>query len=182
MSLVIHPRSPMVPTVHLNVRYFELTDARRARRSTPGSAAAPTSRRPIRSPRTRVHFHRALKAVCDRHHPSFYPRFKSWCDHYFVNTHRGDERRGIGGIFFDNLRDGESGLGLDQLVAFAQRRGRRAARGVRADRRAAARTCPTASGSGGCSWRGGGGTSSSTWCTTGARCSGCRPTRGSRAC
>ena len=51
-----------------------------------------------------MHFHRALKAACDRHHPDFYPRFKTWCDHYFVNTHRGDERRGIGGIFFDHLR------------------------------------------------------------------------------
>ena len=67
-----------------------------------------------------MHFHRALKAVCDRHQPAFYPRFKSWCDHYFVNTHRGDERRGIGGIFFDNLRDGDSGLDLDRLVAFQQ--------------------------------------------------------------
>ena len=75
-----------------------ISPIRWARRSTPGSAAAPTSCRPIRSPMTRVHFHRALKAICDRHHPTFYPRFKSWCDHYFVNTHRGDERRGIGGV------------------------------------------------------------------------------------
>ena len=60
------------------------------------------------------------KTICDRHQPTFYPRFKSWCDHYFVNAHRGDERRGIGGIFFDNLRDGESGLDLDQLVAFVE--------------------------------------------------------------
>ena len=117
VSLVIHPRSPMVPTVHLNVRYFDLT--------TPdgdpldawlggGTDLTPT----YPYPEDAAHFHRALKAICDRHHPSFYPRFKRWCDHYFVNTHRGDERRGIGGVFFDNLRDGDSGLDLDRLVAF----------------------------------------------------------------
>jgi coproporphyrinogen III oxidase len=69
-------------------------------------------------PEDAVHFHRALKAECDRHHPTFYPRFKTWCDHYFVNVHRGDERRGVGGVFFDHLRAGESGLALDRLFEF----------------------------------------------------------------
>ncbi len=117
VSLVVHPRSPMVPTVHLNVRYFDLTDARGETLDVwlgGGTDLTPTY--PI--PEDAAHFHRALKAICDRHHPTFYPRFKLWCDHYFVNTHRGDERRGIGGLFFDNLRDGESGLDLDRLIAF----------------------------------------------------------------
>ena len=48
----------------------------------------------------------------------FYPRFNFWCDHYFVNTHRNDERRGVGGIFFDNLRAGEGGLCLKRLLEF----------------------------------------------------------------
>ena len=123
ISLVIHPRSPMVPTVHLNVRYFEIagpdgevldawfgggTDL------TPFYPAADDAR----------HFHVTLKRVCDRHHASFYPRFKSWCDHYFVNAHRGDERRGIGGIFFDNIRAGESGLDFEGLLAFVLEVGR----------------------------------------------------------
>ncbi len=117
VSVVVHPRSPMVPTVHLNVRYFDLTDADgRVLDTWLGGGTDLTPTYPF--PEDARHYHRALQAVCDRHHPSFYPRFKSWCDHYFVNTHRGDERRGVGGIFFDNLRDGESGLDLDALVAF----------------------------------------------------------------
>ena len=117
VSLVVHPWSPKIPTVHLNVRYFELTDLAGVPLDAwlgGGTDLTPT----YPYPEDAAHFHRALKAVCDRHHPSFYGRFKSWCDHYFVNTHRNDERRGIGGIFFDNLRDGESGLGLDRLVPF----------------------------------------------------------------
>ena len=115
MSLVIHPRSPMVPTVHLNVRYFEIGDAS----GEPvdawfggGTDLTPT----YPHPEDAAHFHRTLKAMCDRHHPTFYPRFKLWCDHYFVNTHRQEERRGVGGIFFDNLRQGEAGLRLDRLL------------------------------------------------------------------
>jgi coproporphyrinogen III oxidase len=117
LSLVVHPRSPMIPTVHLNVRYFEIGD----QSGEPvdawfGGGTDLTPTYPF--PEDAVHFHRALKLVCDRHHPAFYPRFKLWCDHYFVNTHRQEERRGIGGIFFDNLRAGEGGLGQDSLLDF----------------------------------------------------------------
>jgi coproporphyrinogen III oxidase len=117
VSLVVHPWSPKIPTVHLNVRYFELTDLAGVPLDAwlgGGTDLTPT----YPYPEDAAHFHRALKAVCDRHHPSFYGRFKSWCDHYFVNTHRNEERRGIGGLFFDNLRDGDSGLGLEHLVSF----------------------------------------------------------------
>jgi coproporphyrinogen III oxidase len=117
MSLVVHPRSPMVPTVHLNVRYFEIAGPSGEPLDAwfgGGTDLTPT----YPYPEDAAHFHRALKAVCDRHHPNFYPRFKTWCDHYFVNTHRGDERRGIGGIFFDNLRAGEGGLCLERLLGF----------------------------------------------------------------
>lgn len=117
MSLVVHPASPMVPTVHLNIRYFELagpSDEPADAWFGGGTDLTPT----YPFPEDAVHFHRTLRTICDRHHPAFYPRFKSWCDHYFVNTHRGDERRGIGGIFFDNLRDGEGGLSPDRLLDF----------------------------------------------------------------
>jgi coproporphyrinogen III oxidase len=117
LSLVVHPRSPMVPTVHLNVRYFEIAGPSGERLDAwfgGGTDLTPT----YPYPDDAAHFHRTLKAVCDRHHPSFYPRFKTWCDHYFVNTHRGEERRGVGGIFFDNLREGEGGLRLERLLAF----------------------------------------------------------------
>lgn len=116
-SLVAHPRSPMVPTVHLNVRYFEIIGpAGQPEDAWFGGGTDLTPTYPY--PDDAVHFHRSLRAACDRHHPSFYGRFKTWCDHYFVNTHRDDERRGVGGIFFDNLRGGESGLDLDRLLGF----------------------------------------------------------------
>ena len=117
MSLVIHPQSPMVPTVHLNVRYFEIGDA--AGEPVDAWFGGGTDLTPTYPhPEDAAHFHRTLKAMCERHHPTFYPRFKLWCDHYFVNTHREEERRGIGGIFFDNLREGEAGLCLPRLLDF----------------------------------------------------------------
>jgi coproporphyrinogen III oxidase len=123
LSLVAHPRSPMVPMVHLNIRYFEIGGPSGEIRDVwfgGGTDLTPT----YPYPEDAVHFHRTLKSACDRHHPSFYPRFKTWCDHYFVNTHRGEERRGVGGIFFDNLRAGEGGLCLERLHAFVTEIGR----------------------------------------------------------
>ena len=117
VSLVVHPLSPMVPTVHLNVRYFEIVGPSGEPLDAwfgGGTDLTPT----YPYPDDAVHFHRALKAVCDRAHPAFHPRFKTWCDHYFVNTHRDDERRGVGGIFFDHQRPGESGLDLGGLIDF----------------------------------------------------------------
>ena len=117
LSLVVHPRSPMVPTVHLNVRYFEIMGpSGEPLDAWFGGGTDLTPTYPYAE--DAVHFHRSLKVACERHHPSFYPRFKTWCDHYFVNTHRGDERRGIGGVFFDHLRAGEAGLCLERLLAF----------------------------------------------------------------
>jgi coproporphyrinogen III oxidase len=119
MSLVVHPRSPMIPTVHLNVRYFEVTGPL----GEPvdawfGGGTDLTPTYPF--PDDATHFHRTLKTVCDHHVPAFYPRFKTWCDHYFVNAHRNEERRGVGGVFFDNLRNGESGLSMERLLAFLE--------------------------------------------------------------
>jgi coproporphyrinogen III oxidase len=107
----------MVPTVHLNVRYFEITGPL----GEPidawfGGGTDLTPTYPF--PDDAAHFHRALKLACARHDPAFYARFKTWCDHYFVNSHRDEERRGVGGIFFDNLRAGESGLSLERLLEF----------------------------------------------------------------
>ncbi len=117
MSIVAHPNSPKVPTVHLNVRYFEIAapdgtvlDAWFGG----GTDLTPT----YPYPEDAVHFHRTLKAISDRHHASFHPRFKAWCDHYFVNLHRDEERRGIGGIFFDHLRAGDNGLDVERLLQF----------------------------------------------------------------
>lgn len=123
VSLVIHPRSPMVPTVHLNVRYLELGDDDDVVvDSWLGGGTDLTPTYPF--PEDAAHFHQILRELCDRHHAAFYPRFKQWCDEYFVNAHRGGERRGVGGIFFDNLRAGNWGLDFEQLFAFVTEVGR----------------------------------------------------------
>ncbi len=95
VSLVFHPKSPMVPAVHANFRYLEKGDA-----AWFGGGTDLTPCYPFAEDAT--HFHRSIKQVCDRHDPEYYPKFKKWCDEYFFLKHRG-EMRGIGGIFFDYL-------------------------------------------------------------------------------
>lgn len=119
VSLVIHPRNPHVPTLHLNVRYFEITDEDGAVHDAwvgGGTDLTPTFPHLVDA----RHFHREVRTLCDAHHTSLYPRFKQWCDEYFVNRHRGGESRGVGGIFFDHLRlhDDESNAGLAERFAF----------------------------------------------------------------
>lgn len=97
ISLVLHPRSPRIPTVHANFRYFELANGD----AWFGGGADLTPYSPDEDDAT--HFHRTFKAACDRHDTDLYPRFKKWCDDYFRIKHR-NESRGIGGIFFDYLR------------------------------------------------------------------------------
>jgi coproporphyrinogen III oxidase len=95
LSLVLHPRSPRVPTVHANVRHIA-----RGARSWFGGGTDLTPYYLVEE--DAVHFHRTLKAACERHDPGLYPRFKRWCDDYFFIPHRG-EPRGAGGVFFDYL-------------------------------------------------------------------------------
>jgi coproporphyrinogen III oxidase len=119
VSVVIHPRSPIVPTVHLNVRYLELRTATGEPADAwfgGGSDLTPT----YPQPEDARHFHRALRHICAAHAPALYHRFKQNCDDYFRSPHRGGEARGIGGIFFDHLRAGENpaALGPDALFAF----------------------------------------------------------------
>lgn len=97
ISLILHPRSPMIPAVHMNYRYFECEG---------GDAwfGGGTDLTPYYSDdEDNTHFHTAIKQACDGLDRSFYPKFKKWCDEYFYLKHRG-ESRGIGGIFFDYLR------------------------------------------------------------------------------
>lgn len=125
MSLVVHPRSPMIPTVHLNVRYLEL--ASQDGRLTDAWFGGGTDLTPTYPfPEDAVHFHRSLEGICARYHPRFYPEFKAWCDRYFTNAHRGGEARGIGGVFFDQLRpnDENFALGIDELFHFTDAVGR----------------------------------------------------------
>jgi coproporphyrinogen III oxidase len=92
-SMVLHPRNPWVPTVHLNYRYFEAGPVWWF-----GGGADLTPYYPFLEDAR--HFHRTLKAACDGVDPAYYTVFKPWCDEYFYLRHRG-ETRGIGGIFYD---------------------------------------------------------------------------------
>jgi coproporphyrinogen III oxidase len=97
VSLVLHPASPMVPTVHANFRYLEKGEA-----AWFGGGMDLTPYYPYEE--DAVHFHRTIRTACDGQSPDLYPRFKKWCDEYFFLKHRG-ETRGVGGIFFDYLDD-----------------------------------------------------------------------------
>jgi coproporphyrinogen III oxidase len=102
ISLVAHPRSPKVPTTHMNTRLIATS------KSWFGGGADLT---PMATPCDAVsedtaQFHDALKTACDAHDADYYPRFKTWCDEYFYLPHRG-ETRGVGGIFYDYLATGD---------------------------------------------------------------------------
>lgn len=117
LSLVLHPENPMVPTVHGNIRYFELYDDEAMTNSVDGWFGGGIDLTPYYLfEEDAVHFHKILKNACDHHHPDFYPEFKKECDNYFYNEHR-EEGRGIGGLFFDYQRPDES-MSLDELYAF----------------------------------------------------------------
>jgi len=97
VSIVMHPVSPMVPIIHMNIRYFEMSNDTwwfgGGIDLTPHYVQADDAK----------YFHQRLKAVCDEHHPTYYGEFKRWADDYFFLKHR-NETRGIGGIFFDYLK------------------------------------------------------------------------------
>lgn len=106
LSLVIHPKSPMVPTVHANWRYFEMYDENgKIINSWFGGGQDLTPYYLFEEDAT--HFHTVCKTACDKHDPTFYPKFKKQCDDYFWNAHR-FEARGIGGLFFDYLKETET--------------------------------------------------------------------------
>ena len=98
VSVVAHMRSPFVPAAHMNTRFIVTT------KSWFGGGADLTPAYP--EPDDAAAFHGALKAACDKRDPAYYPRFSKWCDEYFDLPHRG-EKRGVGGIFYDNLDTGD---------------------------------------------------------------------------
>ena len=106
ISLVIHPKSPMVPTVHANFRYFELYDKNKAVVDQWFGGGLDLTPYYVFD-EDAIHFHQVCKSVCDAHHPDFYTKYKKQCDEYFWNHHR-NESRGIGGLFFDYCRPTEN--------------------------------------------------------------------------
>jgi len=111
ISMVFHPRSPMVPTVHANFRFLS-----KGERQWFGGGADLTPYYPYRE--DVIHFHRTWKQACENHAPLIdHARLKKWCDEYFFLPHR-NECRGVGGIFFDYL-EGD----LEKLFAFVREAG-----------------------------------------------------------
>ncbi|NCT16924.1 MAG: oxygen-dependent coproporphyrinogen oxidase [Flavobacteriaceae bacterium CG_4_8_14_3_um_filter_34_10] len=99
LSLVLHPKNPMAPTVHANWRYFEMYDKQgHLIDSWFGGGQDLTPYYLFEE--DAIHFHQICKIACDKHNPNFYPDFKKKCDTYFYNAHR-KEGRGVGGLFFD---------------------------------------------------------------------------------
>lgn len=100
ISSVIHPRNPNVPSIHFNYRYFEVEEQNGTVHWWFGGGTDLTPTFLVED--DVVHFHKTLKAACDPHNPTYYKRFKEWCDKYFFIPHRA-ECRGVGGIFFDDI-------------------------------------------------------------------------------
>lgn len=94
VSIVMHPQSPMVPIIHMNVRYFEMSNGV----SWFGGGIDLTPHYVVAE--DAQWFHQQLKNTCDKHNTDYYPKFKKWADDYFYIPHR-QETRGVGGIFFD---------------------------------------------------------------------------------
>ncbi|MDA9970645.1 oxygen-dependent coproporphyrinogen oxidase [Flavobacteriaceae bacterium] len=115
LSLVLHPKNPMAPTVHANWRYFEMYNEQGdvidqwfggGQDLTPYYLFEDDA----------IHFHQTCKNACDKYNPEFYPTYKNRCDEYFHNSHR-DEARGIGGLFFDYCKATEN-MSMEQWFDF----------------------------------------------------------------
>jgi coproporphyrinogen III oxidase len=112
VSIVMHPFSPMAPIIHMNVRYFELSNG------TYWFGGGIDLTPHIVDKKQAQYFHQEIKKVCDRHDIEYYPKFKKWADDYFYLPHR-SETRGVGGIFFDRLIE-DRNHSKEEIFAFVQ--------------------------------------------------------------
>ena len=114
VSLVMHPRNPQVPTVHMNVRMFAALPAGQEPVIWFGGGMDLTPYYGIEE--DAAHFHRVNRDALVPFGDDKYPRFKQWCDEYFFLKHRG-EPRGIGGVFFDDFAEGGFERSFEMLRA-----------------------------------------------------------------
>ena len=113
VSLVFHPRNPYVPTVHMNVRMLAAQGADGKTVCWFGGGMDLTPYYGFDE--DAQHFHATCKAALAPFGDDKYPRFKAWCDEYFVLKHRA-EQRGVGGVFFDDFSE----LGFERSLAMMQ--------------------------------------------------------------
>ncbi|KPQ18231.1 MAG: coproporphyrinogen III oxidase [Algoriphagus marincola HL-49] len=116
VSIVLHPFSPMVPIIHMNIRYFEMDNGVHWF----GGGIDLTPHYIV--PEDAQYFHKEVKKTCDAFDQTYYPKFKIWADDYFYLKHR-NETRGIGGIFYDRL-SGKSDDDFEQILQFSLALGR----------------------------------------------------------
>ena len=126
ISLILHPRSPRVPAVHLNTRFLSTGESWFGG----GSDLTPTldEQRSRDAPDAQA-LHAALRAACDSYHPEAYGKYTAECDEYFFLPHR-NEPRGVGGIFYDRLNSGD----FERRLRLHPRRGRGVPRSLSGDR------------------------------------------------
>ena len=100
ISIILHPKNPYAPIIHMNLRYFELSN------KTEWFGGGIDLTPHFINCSEAATFHKKLHNICQSHREvADYSRFKAWADDYFYLPHR-DETRGIGGIFFDRLQKG----------------------------------------------------------------------------
>jgi coproporphyrinogen III oxidase len=121
VSIVIHPNSPWIPIIHMNIRYFEMLGETGKEMRWFGGGIDLTPHFVIEEDAR--FFHRSLKHTCDKFHSDFYSKFKNWADDYFFIKHR-QETRGIGGIFYDRLNPQSTGLEWSDIFEFSKAVGR----------------------------------------------------------
>jgi len=118
VSIVIHPNHPMIPIIHMNVRYFEMREHENGKVVDAWFGGGIDLSPAYPNEEDVLFFHQYLKNACDKYDMSYYPAFKKWCDEYFTIVHR-HQMRGVGGVFFDHMR-GDEQKSLDQIFAFVQ--------------------------------------------------------------
>ena len=92
ISSIIHPRNPNVPTIHFNYRYFEVYDSENTNDVQWWFGGGTDMTPYILDQDDAKHFHKTLKAACDKHDKSYYSKLKKWCDNYFFIKHRNERR------------------------------------------------------------------------------------------